>query len=75
MKEIIKKQNASITKWINNVYNNRKRHVPIFFYLWVLFTKNKKKHTLLTATEKEVYIVEKIFYAIEKINNKKQKIY
>ena len=75
MNVVIEKQIASITKWINNVYNNRKSYIPNFFYLWVLFTKNKKKHTLLTATEKEVYIVEKIFYAIEKINNKKQKIY
>lgn len=70
-KDYIEKNNyrkKAVRNWMSYVSNNYKDILPYYFKTWIKFTEHiKNRSILLTITEKDIYLVEKIFNDIKKL--------
>ena len=74
--EISLRMRNSFYNYLNYIFEYRQDKVPLFFNKWKLFDnyiKNKDKDKTQMITDKEIYITNKIFYQIQKIQKNKRK--
>lgn len=68
-KDYIERNNyrkRAVRNWMSYVSNNYKDILPYYFKTWIKFTEHiKNRSILLTITEKDIYLVEKIFNNIK----------
>jgi hypothetical protein len=67
-----KMRKKAIINWIAYINKNYDDTLPIYFNLWIYFTKvmgNRSK--LLTTTDANIYITDKIFNNIKTIQKNK----
>ena len=70
-KDYIERNNyrkRAVRNWMSYVSNNYKDILPYYFKTWIKFTEHiKNRSILLTITEKDIYLVDKIFNNIKKL--------